>query len=77
LFTSESVSEGLPDKVADQISDINQEVDKKKKEEQGAGDQWIVFCYASNETEDYMPLDYYISVQKTNTPSITIGGFLF
>jgi len=138
LFTSESVSEGHPDKVADQISDalidnflafdkeskvacetlvttgqvvlagevksktyidvqkiardvinkigytksenmfdgnscggfsaiheqspvINQGVERKKKEDQGAGDQGWLFGYATNETENYMPLALQLS----------------
>lgn len=47
---------GIFSAIHEQSADINQGVERKKKEEQGAGDQGMMFGYASNETADYMPL---------------------
>jgi S-adenosylmethionine synthetase len=55
-YMFEANSCGIVSAIHEQSPDINQGVERKKKEEQGAGDQGMMFGYATNETDNLMPL---------------------
>lgn len=70
---------GVLSTIHEQSPDINRGVVRKTEDEQGAGDQGMMFGYATNETHSYMPLTMYIArelIKEVDFRRVTRKGYL-